>query len=248
MVQSFQNLSSTPEIWIGLLIPGNNTDWGFDSTYIKDKVNPKIKEIALEMGLGLIDIYTELDSNKWEEWYLPDSIHPSVEGAGIIAKKVNEMLAMSKPEITFLNEKLTAPDGDDFQWYLNGVPIAEDKGGRMQELTVSDSGAYKVSIKIQANNETRIISNELYVSTTGNSDIIEGLNKIQIYPIPASDFISVQTMNFKNTDFTITEMSGKLVLSGQLPNGQGRINIAKLPVGNYLLKAHNESAKMFIKR
>ena len=56
MVQSFQNLSSNPEIWIGLLIPGQKTDWEIYNSYIKDKVNPKIKEIALEMGLGLIEV------------------------------------------------------------------------------------------------------------------------------------------------------------------------------------------------
>jgi lysophospholipase L1-like esterase len=248
MVQSFQNLSSSPEIWIGLLIPGNNTEWGFDSTYIKDKVNPKIKEIALEMGLGLIDLYTELDSNKWEEWYLPDSIHPSVAGAGIIAKKVNEMLAMQKPEITFLNGKLTAPNGDDFQWYLDSVPIDENNGGKLKEFVVNKSGTYKVSVKLSTDNETRIVSNELYVQITGTSDNIERLNKIQIYPNPASDFIYVQTSDFKNTDFTITDMSGKLILSDQLPNGQGQINIEELSMGTYLLKAQYESVKLFIKR
>ncbi|HAN00195.1 MAG TPA: hypothetical protein DCQ26_16490 [Marinilabiliales bacterium] len=44
MVQSFQNLSSKPEIWICLLIPGENTSWDIFNSDIKDKVNPKIKE------------------------------------------------------------------------------------------------------------------------------------------------------------------------------------------------------------
>ena len=43
MVQSFQNLSSKPDIWIGLLIPGENTEWDIYNSYIKEKVNPKIK-------------------------------------------------------------------------------------------------------------------------------------------------------------------------------------------------------------
>ncbi|MCK9205926.1 MAG: GDSL-type esterase/lipase family protein [Salinivirgaceae bacterium] len=80
MVQSFQNLSSKPEIWICLLIPGEKVDWDIFSSDNKDKVNPKIKEVALEMSLNLINLYTKFDSIN-PEWYLPDSIHPSVAGS-----------------------------------------------------------------------------------------------------------------------------------------------------------------------
>jgi lysophospholipase L1-like esterase len=87
MVQSFQSLSSKPEIWICLLIPSEKADWDIFKSYIKDKVNPKIKEIVLEVGLSLIDRYTELDKNR-PDWYLADNVHPSVAGAGVIAQKV----------------------------------------------------------------------------------------------------------------------------------------------------------------
>jgi len=162
LVQSLQNLPSMPEIWIGLLIPGEKADWEIFNSYIKDKVNPEIKEVALEMGLGLIDLYTELDKNK-PEWYLADNVHPSVEGAGIIAQKVKEMLLMPKPEIKFANGKVTAPDGVDFQWYLNGIPVDADKGGRLKDLMVTKPGKYKVSVKLSTASETRIVSKELNV-------------------------------------------------------------------------------------
>jgi len=61
------------------------------------------------MGLGLIDLYTEFDSIR-PEWYLADGVHPSVAGAGKIAAKVKEMLLMQKPEVTFANGKVIAPD------------------------------------------------------------------------------------------------------------------------------------------
>jgi len=162
MVQSFQNLLSKPEIWICLLIPSEKADWEIFNSYIKDKVNPEIKEVALEMGLGLIDLYTELDKNK-PEWYLADNVHPSVAGAGVIAQKVKEMLLMTKPELKFANGKVTAPDGVYFQWYLNGIPVGTDKGGRSKDLIVSKPGKYKVSIQLSADNETRIVSKELNV-------------------------------------------------------------------------------------
>ena len=162
LVQSLQNLPSMPEIWIGLLIPGEKADWEIFNSYIKDKVNPEIKEVALEMGLGLIDLYTELDKNK-SEWYLADNVHPSVTGAGIIAQKVKKMLLMPKPEIKFANGKVTVPDGVDFQWYLNGIPVDADKGGRLKDLMVTKPGKYKVSVKLSAASETRIVSKELNV-------------------------------------------------------------------------------------
>lgn len=163
MVQSIQNLPSKPEIWIGLLIPGEKADWDIFNSYIKDKVNPAIKEIALEMGLNLIDLYTELDKNK-PEWYLADNVHPSVAGAGIIAQKAKEMLLMPKPEISFANGKVTAPDGDDYQWYIDGVPVTSGNGGRQKEMLVTKTGTYMVSVKLSSNNETRIVSKGLFVS------------------------------------------------------------------------------------
>jgi lysophospholipase L1-like esterase len=237
MVQSFQNLTSKPEIWIGLLIPGEKTDWDIYNAYIRDKVNPKIKEVALEMGLGLIDLYTELNSNK-SEWYLPDSVHPSIAGAGIIAQKVGEMLLMPKPEVTFANGKVTAPDGDDFQWYLNGVPVSADKGGRLKELIATESGKYKVSVKLNADNETRIVSKELNIQLT--SVRTNYFNKINVYPNPAFNVIQVQSGNIKNTNYTITDLSGKLVLSGRITNGCDEINTGRLSTGTYLLAIGNE--------
>lgn len=165
MVQSFQNLPPKPEIWICLLIPSENASWEIFKSDIKDKINPKIKEIALEMGLNLIDLYTELDQNR-PDWYLADGVHPSISGAGVIALKVQEMLLMPKPKISFANGKVTAPDGDDFQWYIDGVPVDSSDGGKQKGMKVTKTGIYKVSIKLNANNETHIVSKELKVSVT----------------------------------------------------------------------------------
>ena len=243
MVQSFQNLSSNPEIWIALLIPGEKPDWDFFDTYIKDKVNPKIKETALEMGLGLIDLYNEFDSIG-SELYLPDSIHPSVAGAGVIAQKVNEMLLMQKPEILYTDGKLTSPDGDDYQWYFNGKPVASGNGGKQKELIITEAGKYKVSIKLSTDNETRIISQELDIQLTSvKSSYIE---KVKIYPNPFFDVIHVQTGNITNNAcYTITDAFGKHITSGNLSNNNEEINIGHLTVGIYILSIGNQHLKIF---
>lgn len=244
MVQSFQNLSSKPEIWICLLIPGEKTDWDIFNSYIKDKVNPKIKEIALEMGLSLIDLYTEMDKNK-PEWYLADNVHPSVAGSGVIAQKVKEMLLMPKPEISYANGKVTAPDGDDYQWYIDGAAVASANGGKLKEMTVTKTGTYKVSVKLSANNQTRIVSKELNISEITSTESIKTINGIKVYPNPASEFIFVQSNNIStNSGYSITDLSGKAVLSGEIPNGRGEINISRLTSGAYMLALGGERVKL----
>ncbi|MCK9205927.1 MAG: hypothetical protein M0P66_02340 [Salinivirgaceae bacterium] len=52
------------------------------------------------------------------------------------------MLLIPKPEATFANRKVTAPDGIDFQWYLNGIPVGADKGGKLKDMPVTESGNY----------------------------------------------------------------------------------------------------------
>jgi len=245
MVQSFQKLSSKPEIWICLLIPSEKADWDIFKSDIRDKVNPKIKEVALEMGLGLIDLYTEMDKNR-PDWYLADGVHPSIAGAGVIAQKVKEMLLMPKPEISFNNGKVVASDGDDYQWYLNGIPVEANKEGKLKEMTVTESGKYKVSIKLSATNETRIVSKELDVQQTAVNSIYS--NKIKVYPNPAFDVIQVEAENTgKNATYTITDLSAKLLLKGQMQNSHVKINIARLLNGTYILAVDSEQVKV-IKR
>lgn len=243
MVQSFQNLSSKPEIWICLLIPGEKADWDIFNADIKNKVNPKIKEVALEMGLNLIDLYAEFGSIN-PEWYLPDSIHPSVPGAGVIAAKVKEMLLMPKPEVTFANGKVTAPDGIDFQWYINGSPVTSANGGKLKEMTVTESGNYKVSIKISADNETRIVSKELIVSLSG-LDSKAAVSGIKVFPNPAFDVLNVRFDDQSATaGFSISDLAGKTVLSGQIMNGRDSIDISMISAGTYMLAIGSECIKV----
>jgi hypothetical protein len=247
MIQIFRNLSSKPDVWIGLIPPGQNVSWWIYQKIVKDSVNSRIKQIALQSGVGLIDIFDALGGNN-SQWFSStnfqtDSIHPTTAGAAIIAQKVREMLLMAKPEISFANGKVTAPDGDDYQWYLNGMPVGDDKGGKLREMNVTESGKYKVSIKLSAANETRIVSKELDVQQTSVSSIYS--NKIKVYPNPAFDMIQVEVdIIEKNATYTITDLSGKLLLKGHLLNGRGKINIARLSKGTYILAIGNEQVKV----
>jgi len=144
--------------------------------------------------------------------------------------------------VTFANGKVTAPDGTDYQWYLNGAPVAVGNGGKLKEMNVSVSGKYKVSIKLSAANETRIVSQELDVQLTSIIPIHS--NNIKVYPNPAFDSIQVEASDIKNATYTITDLSGKLLIKGQIQNGHGEINIAKLSKGTYILGIGNEQVKV----
>lgn len=250
MIRIFQNLSSKPDVWIGLILPGQNISWSIPLTIVRDSVNSRIKQIALQSGVGLIDIFDVFGENS-TDWYNPtnfqtDSIHPTTAGASLIALKVKEMLLMAKPEITFANGKVTAPYGYDYQWYINGIPVAVGNGGTQKEMMVTQPGIYKVSVKLNADNETRIVSKELDVRETSVSSIYS--NKIKVYPNPTFDFIQVQVDNIgKNATYTITDLSGKLLLRGQIQNSSGKIYIAKFSKGTYILTVGNEQVKV-IKR
>jgi|GEM_PF-1251677 len=247
MIQIFRNLSSKPDVWIGLIPPGEHVSWAIYQNIVRDSVNSRIKQVALESGAGLIDIFDAFEGNS-SKWYSPtyfqsDSIHPTTAGAAIIAQKVRDMLLMSKPVVTVANGIVSVPDGVGFQWYLNGVPVGVGNGGKLKEMNATVSGKYKVSIKLSAANETRIVSQELYVLQASVSPIIS--NKIKVYPNPAFDFIQVEVDNIKkNATYTISELSGKILLRGQIQNGHGKINIAWLSIGTYILAIGNEQVKV----
>ncbi|MBN2806592.1 MAG: T9SS type A sorting domain-containing protein [Prolixibacteraceae bacterium] len=244
MIESFQNLSNVPEIWIGLLIPGENSDWDIFNAYINEKVNPKIEEVALEMGVGLIDLYTVLNEKK-AEWYLDDNVHPSVAGAGVIATTIKDVLLMTKPDIDFDNNKVIAPDGAGYQWYIDGIPVLPEDSGDKKEMEVVKSGAYKVSLRLSVDNHTRIVSNEMYISGTNHVAINKVSNDLKIYPNPTPGFIRFQLADFDDdTSFMIVDMAGKIVQNGKISGSQGEIRIDSLSAGAYTLQIKNKRIKI----
>jgi len=164
MIQSFRNLPSKPEIWIALLIPGENKGWDIYNSYVKDSVNPKIKEIALETGVGLIDLYSALNNNR-SAWLLGDSVHPTKEGSAVIAKTVKAMLTKAKPELKYSKRVLIAPKAEEYQWYCDRVMVAVTAGGTSREFKPTKSGLYKVSVKLSKQSESRIVSQDFLVDT-----------------------------------------------------------------------------------
>lgn len=67
-----------------------------------------------------------------------------------------------------------------------------------------------------------------------------------LYPNPASDFISLKMdKQYNSPVYQITNLSGRIVLKGQLAKGNSRINISGLSAGVYLLRWGDENQKVF---
>lgn len=68
--------------------------------------------------------------------------------------------------------------------------------------------------------------------------------KIDVYPNPASDFLNVKNTN-SNSQYTISDLSGKIIKRGTLINS--KIFINSLSTGYYILSIENQQIK-FIKK
>lgn len=88
-INSYKNLDSKPIIYICYPPPVYDEITGITDERIKGEVIPKIKQVSDAANVSIIDIYSAL-SNK--ESLFPDSIHPNVEGAGLIAETVYQVI------------------------------------------------------------------------------------------------------------------------------------------------------------
>lgn len=77
------------------------------------------------------------------------------------------------------------------------------------------------------------ITNDVMGSCILSTSEYPGVKEFSIYPNPATDFIYLKNSN-QSLDYSIFELSGKIVLQGTLKNDE--INIKNLIKGNYILQ------------
>ncbi|MCJ7932251.1 MAG: M43 family zinc metalloprotease [Chryseobacterium sp.] len=68
--------------------------------------------------------------------------------------------------------------------------------------------------------------------------------KLQIFPIPATDILSISNVS-DNTDFIITNEAGQMISSGKIRNNM--IPIAQLTPGNYILSILGKDSRIHLK-
>ena len=81
LIRSFQSLPSHPQIYLCYPIPGTRWSWGINDSTTLHHVIPYIEEVATEMYLPIIDLYTAFMPYRH---LMPDQIHPNSEGYEVI--------------------------------------------------------------------------------------------------------------------------------------------------------------------
>jgi lysophospholipase L1-like esterase len=161
MIDTFRTISSKPSIWITLQPRANNISWGMPDTTIALRVNPLIREVALENATGLIDLRTGFNGHP--EWYQSDSVHPNAAGANGMATIIGAVLKHAP--LAILQDPyggVQAPSGFGYQWYRNDTLLVGDTARILKSLV--RRGSYKVSVKYEQNTESRLVTTSV-VST-----------------------------------------------------------------------------------
>lgn len=81
--------NSTQQIILMVPPPLFNNNLDLDGTFFAEEVVPRIHQVATDMKVPLIDVYTPL---KDHPEYFPDGVHPNPEGAQLIAKIIYDAI------------------------------------------------------------------------------------------------------------------------------------------------------------
>jgi acyl-CoA thioesterase-1 len=81
--------NSTQQIILVVPPPLFDNNLDLDGTFYAEEVVPRIHQVATDMNVWLIDVYTPL---KDHPEYFPDGVHPNPEGAKIIAKIIYDTI------------------------------------------------------------------------------------------------------------------------------------------------------------
>jgi len=85
LIGSYKVLHSKPTIYICLPTPSYGNIQGITNKRIVEVLIPMIKEVAIENSVRVIDMYTLLNDKKV---LFPDTLHPNLEGARLMAEHV----------------------------------------------------------------------------------------------------------------------------------------------------------------
>jgi acyl-CoA thioesterase-1 len=85
LISEFQVILSKPEIFLVKPPPIFTNELGLTNANLVEEVIPRIEQVAKELGLLTIDIYTPFVNHPE---YFKDGVHPTAEGARIIASQV----------------------------------------------------------------------------------------------------------------------------------------------------------------
>ncbi|MBU1717838.1 MAG: T9SS type A sorting domain-containing protein, partial [Bacteroidetes bacterium] len=147
--------------------------------------------------------------------------------------------AVTDSTVDFTN---TSTDATGFSWFFGDGTSSTSEN---PEHTYNVNGIYTVTLI--TTNECGTDSTSLPV-TVAASDDFEAVSafRLLIYPNPAHDKISVVVEGAGNSSFTyqITDIAGRIILSGVLSGNQATTDVSSLLAGTYVLSADNGTQRL----
>lgn len=84
LISAFKNLNSNPDIIVVKSPPIYSDYSGYNNTFLTTNVIPTISTVAGDLNLTTVDVYSVMTDSS----YFKDGIHPTDEGADIIANTI----------------------------------------------------------------------------------------------------------------------------------------------------------------
>ena len=132
MVDAFQALPSHPKVYLCLPVPAEHKEWGISDSVMTYGVIPRIKEVARERHLPVIDLNTLL--RPYHPWAYTDGVHPDRRGAAVIAAGIYRALTGREPDPLAAGRTDLALwyDGPARQWEET-LPLGNGRLGMMPD-------------------------------------------------------------------------------------------------------------------
>lgn len=130
LIDAYQGLDSKPRVILltplRCYLPANSVE--INNQIIEKEIRPVIEKIARANGLEIINLFNLL-GEKWESYLMPDRLHPSSIGAGMIAEQIYRYLSLPvEYACKELKEGLKIKEGKEFNFHgYKGIEFF-DKG------------------------------------------------------------------------------------------------------------------------
>ena len=89
LIREYEELESNPMIWLVTPPPIFENDLNLNNTHLEENIIPSIEYVANELKLPTVDVNTALADHPE---YFMDGVHPSSDGAILIASKINQAI------------------------------------------------------------------------------------------------------------------------------------------------------------